>query len=123
MYSTLLIAAGGAIGSLARYRLSAWIFSRTGKTHFPAGIFMLNVLACALIGLLAGLAVRTNLFSGDVHAFLFSGIVAGFGTFSAFGLETFYLIRREEYLLATGYAVLTMICGLFGILAGFSYSR
>lgn len=80
----------------------------------------LNVLGCLVIGVLAGLAVKENFFSFEARLFLFTGIVGGFTTFSAFGLETFYLLRRAEFLVAGSYVLLSIVVGLFALWVGFS---
>jgi CrcB protein len=120
MKATLLVAIGGAIGSVARYKLSGWILHQTVAWRFPLGTFVVNVLGCLVIGLLAGLAVKEDFFSGDSRLFLFTGIIGGFTTFSAFGLETFYLLKRDEIAVAGGYVTASLVCGLLALWAGFS---
>ncbi|MEI7565885.1 MAG: CrcB family protein, partial [Burkholderiaceae bacterium] len=51
--------------------------------------------------------------------FMITGIMGGFTTFSAFGLETFYLIREKEFLVASSYVLGSVIVGLFAVLIGF----
>jgi fluoride exporter len=120
MKSVLLVALGGALGSVVRFKLSGWILHQTLSWRFPLGTFIVNVVGCLVIGVLAGLAVRDDFFSADVRLFLFTGIIGGFTTFSAFGLETFYLLRRDEIAVAGGYVVLSIVCGLLALWAGFS---
>ena len=115
----LLVAAGGAVGSVARYRLSGWVLQHAIDWRFPLGTFVVNVLGCLMVGLLAGLAVKEDFFSTDVRLLLFTGLMGGFTTFSAFGLETFYLLRRGEYLIAGGNMVLSMAVGMLALFAGF----
>lgn len=120
MKSILLVALGGALGSVARYKFSGWILHQTVAWRFPLGTFAVNVLGCLVIGLLAGLAVRDDYFTNEARLFLFTGIIGGFTTFSAFGLETFYLLRRGELLVASSYVGLSLIIGLLALWAGFS---
>jgi CrcB protein len=68
--------------------------------------------------LLAGLAEKHDLFSADTRIFLFTGILGGFTTFSAFGLETMFLLRRGELLVAGTNVVLSVIAGLFALWIG-----
>lgn len=119
MKSLLLVALGGAFGSIARYRLSGWLLHHAGDWRFPAGTFVVNVTGCLAIGVLGGLAVKHDLFSSDARIFLLSGMLGGFTTFSAFGLETFYLLRRGEVLWAGGYVTLSVIVGLLALALGF----
>lgn len=116
----VIVAVGGALGSVARYLLSGWVLHHTVDWRFPLGTFLVNVLGCLIIGLLAGLAVKDEFFSSEARLFLFTGILGGFTTFSAFGLETFYLLRRTEYLVAGSYVLLSIIVGLIAIWCGFS---
>jgi CrcB protein len=78
------------------------------------------VLGCLLIGILAGLAAKEDLLSPDARLFLFTGILGGFTTFSAFGLETFYLLRRGELLVAGTNVVASVLVSLIALWLGFS---
>jgi len=120
MKSILLVAFGGALGSVARYKLSGWVLHHTVEWRFPLGTFVVNVVGCLIIGVLAGLAVKDDLFSNESRLLLFTGIIGGFTTFSAFGLETFYLLRRGEVLVAGSNIALSVLVGLLALWLGFS---
>jgi len=120
MKAILLVALGGAFGSVARYLLSGWALHSTVDWRFPAGTFLVNVLGCLLVGVLGGLAVKEGAFSAETRIFLFTGVAGGFTTFSAFGLETFHLLRREEVLIAGAYVASSVILGLLALWAGFA---
>lgn len=115
----LLVALGGAFGSVARYQLSGLVMAQTAQWRFPLGTFVVNVLGCLVIGVLAGLAVKENFFSPELRVLLFTGVVGGFTTFSAFELETFYLIRRGEFMVAGSYLLLSITVGLLALWLGF----
>jgi fluoride exporter len=115
----LIVAAGGALGSSARYLLSGFILHRALGWQFPLGTFVVNVLGCALVGVLGGFVVKHDLLSPEIRLFLFSGIAGGFTTFSAFGLETFHLLRKGEAGIAAAYVVLSVLVGLLVLWAGF----
>lgn len=119
MTSALLVALGGAIGAVSRYLVSGWALHHAGDWRFPIGTFAVNVMGCFLVGLLAGLVVKHDLFSADARLFLFTGVAGGFTTFSAFGLETFYLLRRDEVFIAGGYVVASVVVGLLVLWLGF----
>ena len=121
MKSVLFVALGGALGSVARFKLSGLVLHHTIEWKFPLGTFLINVLGCCVIGLLAGLSVKDDLFSPEARLFLFTGICGGFTTFSAFGLETFYLLRKDEFLVAGSYVGLSVLCGILALWAGFSF--
>lgn len=112
MKSLLIVALGGGLGSMARYSLSAWVLHQTIDWKFPLGTFIVNVLGCFIAGLLAALAERYDLFSPEARLLLFTGLLGGFTTFSAFGLETMFLIRRGELLVAGTYVVTSVLVGL-----------
>ncbi len=119
MKAILLVAAGGAAGSVARYLMSGWALHHAVNWRFPLGTFVVNLTGCLIVGLLAGLAIRHELLSADVRLLLFTGLLGGFTTFSAFGLETFALLRKGETLVAGGYVAASVIVGLLAVGLGF----
>ncbi len=118
MKGILLVALGGALGSVARFKLSGWVLHHTIDWRFPAGTFAVNVLGCLTAGILAGFAEKFDYFSPDTRLLLFTGILGGFTTFSAFGLETMFLIRRGDWLIAGSNVVLSVIAGLAALWLG-----
>jgi len=115
----LLVALGGAIGSVSRFKLSGYILHHTIDWRFPAGTFVVNVLGCLVAGLLAGLAEKYDYFSADARLLVFTGVLGGFTTFSAFGLETMFLIKRGELVVAGANVILSVIAGLIALWIGF----
>ena|SRR5687767_457304 len=115
----LLVGLGGFIGSIGRYKLSGLLLHHTLDWRFPIGTFVVNLLGCFAIGALAGWAEKHQLLSAEARLFLIPGILGGFTTFSAFGFETFALVRRGESLVALAYVVLSVICGLVLVWLGF----
>jgi CrcB protein len=118
MKGILLVALGGALGSVARFKISGWILHHTVDWRFPAGTFAVNVLGCLVAGVLVGFAEKYEYFSADTRLFLFTGILGGFTTFSAFGLETMFLIRRGEWLIAGSNVVVSVLAGLAALWLG-----
>ena len=112
MNHLLLVGFGGAIGAILRWLLSAAVLHHTPDWRFPIGTFIVNVAGCLAAGILAGIIIRTDAFSADVRLFLFTGLLGGFTTFSAFAVETIYLLRRHEHTVAFAYISLSVICGL-----------
>jgi CrcB protein len=115
----LLIAFGGAIGSVARYLVSSATLTTFGPSRFPLGTLVVNGLGCLAVGVLAGMVAKYNLFSDNVRLLLFVGIAGGFTTFSAFGLESFELLRREEWFLAIVYVASSLLLGLTMVAVGY----
>jgi len=118
MKGILLVALGGAVGSVARYKISGYVLHHTLDWRFPAGTFAVNVLGCLVAGVLAGLAEKHEFFSPEVRLLLFTGLLGGFTTFSAFGLETMYLLRRGDLAIAGANIVLSVIAGLLALALG-----
>ncbi|HTI03097.1 MAG TPA: fluoride efflux transporter CrcB [Acidisoma sp.] len=92
--SYLLVAAGGAIGSMGR----AWVgllAARLFGIGFPWGTMIVNVLGSAVIGVFAATALSPSrtLLSPELRIFLMVGFCGGFTTFSSFSLQTFELLR------------------------------
>jgi CrcB protein len=118
MKGILLVALGGAVGSVARYKISGYVLHHTIDWKFPAGTFAVNVLGCLVAGILAGLAEKHDLLSPEARLLLFTGLLGGFTTFSAFGLETMHLVRRGDFAIAGANIVLSVIAGLLALWLG-----
>ena len=86
-------------------------FHRTTPDLFER-MFAVHVLGCLVACVLAGLVERHGLFAAETRLFLFTGLLGGFTTFSAFGLETAFLLRRGEAWTAAGYAGASVLLGL-----------
>jgi CrcB protein len=118
MNGLLLVAAGGALGSVARYKLSGYVLHHTVDWRFPVGTFSVNVVGCLVAGLLAGLAEQHDVLSPDARLLLFTGVLGGFTTFSAFGLETMLLLKRGDVLVAAANVALSVAVGLAALWLG-----
>jgi CrcB protein len=119
MKQILLVGLGGFIGSAARYKLGGLVLHHTANWRFPLVTFIVNVLGCFIIGALSGLAERHGFLSANARVLLFPGLLGGFTTFSAFGYETFFLMRRGESHIAILYVALSVLCGLAAVWIGF----
>jgi CrcB protein len=108
----LLVALGGAIGSVARFKMSGWVLHATPNWRFPASTLAVNVIGCLIAGLLAGMAVKQDFFTPEARVFLFTGLLGGFTTFSAFGLETLLLLKRGETGVAIANVIVSIVVGL-----------
>ncbi len=114
----VIVALGGAVGSVARYKLGGFALHHTPGWNFPVSTFSVNVIGCFTIGLLAALAEHHDLFSPSVRLLLFTGFLGGFTTFSAFGYESVFLLRRGLFSVAAGYVLVSVFCGLGAVFAG-----
>ena len=112
MKGILLVGLGGFAGSIARYKLGGLVLHLTAQARFPWSTFAINVIGCLVAGVLAGLAEEYELFGPDTRLLVFTGLLGGFTTFSAFGLDALFLLRRDEIATALLYAGGSVAVGL-----------
>jgi CrcB protein len=110
---------GGLLGSVVRYKAGGWVLHLTMLEKFPYSTFAVNIVGCLAVGILAGLVEKHDFFTADTRLFLFTGLLGGFTTFSAFGLDTIYLLRRGEFMTAASYAGLSVLIGVAAVWLGF----
>jgi len=113
----LLVAVGGAVGSVARYQIGAMVLARTETWAFPLGTFIVNVLGCLIAGVLIGVAEYRDFLTLEMRLLLFTGFLGGFTTFSAFGVETVALIERGAHGVAAAYVLSSVIVGIGALFA------
>jgi CrcB protein len=115
------VALGGALGSLARYTLGAWIYSRMG-TRFPYGTFVINLTGCFIIGVtLSVLDAHTELPSAWRLA-LPIGFVGAYTTFSTFEFET-YRTAQSSPATALLYMGSSVVLGYLAVYLGIQTSK
>lgn len=123
----LAISLGGALGSVARYLLQTGLQAKFAPgsaagagwlTRFPVGTLTVNLVGCLAIGLLAALWHERLDVDATVRGFVFVGLLGGFTTFSAFGLESFDLLRAGNIGLALLYAGASVFLGLGAVAFG-----
>ena len=112
------IALGGALGSLARHFLSTGIYGVTSSSGFPWGIFIVNVLGGFIMGVIVELGALKLNYSPGMRAFLTTGILGGFTTFSAFSLDSALLIERGDWGLAMLYMAASVILSVLALFGG-----
>ena len=120
----LLIATGGAIGSVLRYLVGRAV-QGASASGFPIGTLVVNVVGCFLIGAFVRFLLNMQT-SAELRAFLVIGFCGGFTTFSTFSYETVGLIEGGEYARAATYVVArVVICILasFAVMAAMTVVR
>ena len=122
MNMILLVALGGAVGSVARYLMASSIQSATGY-QFPLGTVLVNILGCFLIGILYVLLVARPDPRHELRALLIVGVMGGFTTFSSFSLETVTMAMNGNYGGATLNVVVSVAACLLGTVLGISLAR
>jgi CrcB protein len=120
MVTYLLVALGGAIGSVMRFWIASLMLARVGAA-FPWGTLLINITGSFLIGLFYGIMVQPDgapLAPVNTRAFFMVGICGGYTTFSAFSLETFNLARSGEWFRAGAYCVASVALCLVAVWLG-----
>lgn len=126
LHASLLVAAGGAAGSWARY-VTGWLWTRAigpvAASAFPWATLTVNVVGSFAMGLLAGWLARHGSHGEPWRLFLAVGVLGGFTTFSSFSLEFALLVERGTLGLAALYAGISLVAGFTGLFCGLAFMR
>jgi len=115
----LAVAAGGAIGSIARHAVNL-LFAHLFERAVPYATAAVNIVGAWIIGVLAALVATGRVqLSIEWRAFIFVGILGGFTTFSSFMLDTFTLSRAGDQAVAFWNVALQTALGLVAIWSGY----
>ena len=118
----VLIAVGGAFGSVARYLVDGWVLDRVG-TGFPIGTLVVNLSGAFVLGLLAALTIDRSLLPADVRAPAMIGFLGAYTTFSTLMLESWRLVEDGEVLLGAVNVAGSAALGMIAVVAGLSIGR
>jgi fluoride exporter len=116
----LLVGAGGMLGSVLRYAVMLWVQRSWPAAPLPCSTLVVNLIGCAAIGALAGWLVMREPASAELRLFAGVGVLGGFTTFSAFGYETYALVRDGDPLRALANVALQVLLGLGAVWAGYT---
>lgn len=116
MMKLVYIAAGGAIGAVARYAVGGVALRLMGE-GFAWGTLCVNLVGALLIGVLAGIADVTTM-SPNARVFAMIGLLGAFTTFSTFSLETVAMLRDRQYVLAGTNLAVSCILGVAAVFLG-----
>lgn len=120
MYTEYLwIIIGGALGTAARYWMTAAVASVTGPA-FPWGTLLINIIGSFVIGLFDSLTDAGSSLSSmpEVKTLVMVGICGGFTTFSSFNLQTLELMRAREFVRAGAYVLASVLLCLVAVWLG-----
>ncbi|CAA7615654.1 putative fluoride ion transporter CrcB [Magnetospirillum sp. LM-5] len=120
--SLLWVAAGGALGSTARY-LAMIAAGQWVGTGFPWGTLFVNIVGSFVMGLLAELGALAWQPGQDLKVFLTVGILGGFTTFSTFSLDVALLVERHDWLVASLYVGLSVTLSVGALFAAMALVR
>ena len=122
MAHAFIVGAGGFIGSILRYWISGLAHRWIGDA-FPVGTLAVNVIGCAIIGAFWSLVEYGEWFTPATRVLVVTGILGGFTTFSAFGYETFALLRDRQYLAAGANIGANVLLGVAAVILGWMAAK
>jgi len=122
MQRALLIALGGALGTLLRY-LTAVAAARWLASDFPYSTLIVNLTGSFLIGVVQALGAEALMIPNDARLFLTTGVMGGLTTYSAFSYETVRLMQVGAWPQAVINVLVTTIACLALCFLGVSVGR
>lgn len=122
LLGVILVAAGGAIGSAARYLVSTWAAARFGS-EFPYGTLIVNIVGCFIIGAFMTMATERLSVSPYWRLFITVGFVGGMTTFSSFSYETLHLLQEADVLRAFYNVGLNVLVGFSATWLGIGLAK
>tara|TARA_B110000444_G_scaffold252712_1_gene282418 strand:+ start:75 stop:446 length:372 start_codon:yes stop_codon:yes gene_type:complete len=108
------VAVGGALGSIARYALSTWIFDISSH-KFPYATLAVNVLGSFFMGILFVIIVEKAALPTEMRSLLMIGFIGAFTTFSTFSLDALGLWQNGHIFMSVVYMLATVILCLIAI--------
>jgi CrcB protein len=119
----LLVAIGGALGSVARYGTGVLV-GKAWNSTFPLGTMLINIAGSLAMGLFIGYITRTTpAWQADARLFVAVGIFGGFTTFSSFSLDAIAMLERGEIAPALLYVVASVVVGIAALYVGLVVMR
>ncbi len=122
MITASCIAIGGALGAICRYLLCHAV-NITCCITFPIATLTVNLLGGFVMGLLTGYMTYKGMLPLNLKAFLVTGLLGGFTTFSAFSLDFVLLIEKGKWAHALLYALASVSLSILALLGGIALMR
>lgn len=122
MQLILFVSAGGAVGAGLRYLVNE-AFAVRGLHAFPWATLTVNVVGSLLMGLLIGMFAVRSIAAPELRAFLTTGILGGFTTFSAFSIDFAKLVEGGEVGAAAAYAAASVALSIAAVFLGLWFAR
>ncbi len=117
MTKYLMVAIGGALGSVLRFWVGTYISNRIA-TRFLAGTFVVNMTACFLIGFVITVLAEKSSWNPNWRYLIPIGFIGGYSTFSTFEYETFRVFQEGDFLIAGLNVVLSVVVGFVSVWVG-----
>jgi fluoride exporter len=112
MIQVVVVAAGGALGSVLRFSIQ-----KVFNLDFPYGTFAVNIIGCFLAGCF--FALFNKGINASLFLFLMTGFCGGFTTFSAFSTESVQMILADRWIHFSLYIIASLTVGLLATFLGF----
>ncbi len=122
MMQWLMIAIGGALGSMARFAAVGYLTPML-NLRFPIGTFIVNIVGSFLIGVAYVVIVEKQLIPAEWRLFFITGILGGFTTFSSFSLEILQTWQEGHVFNAIFYAASSVVLGLLFAYVGMQLTQ
>lgn len=122
MSSIVAIAAGGAVGAVARYLLTVQVGHLLGL-GFPYGTLIINVAGSMFLGMLLEVMALFWSVGNDFRAFLVIGVLGSFTTFSTFSLDVMVMFNRGDIVAASLYVLASVGFALVAFAGGMAAVR
>lgn len=90
------IGVAGAVGTLARFIVGAWLSGRSDRSVLPWGTFAVNMVGSFLLGLLTGSVLARGAVSPTMKLVLGTGFMGAFTTFSTWQHEMFRTYTKGD---------------------------
>jgi len=120
--SMLIVAVGGAVGSVFRYLVGVWAVRLFGPA-FPWGTLAINITGSFAIGLFLEMILRRFGGSTELRLLLMTGLCGGFTTFSSFSLDFVGLVERGAIQMGIVYVIASVVLSILATFLGLFIGR
>lgn len=117
MWNYVAVALGGMLGCCTRLGMNQLVHERLGQA-FPFATLIINVSGCLAMGFLFFYTLEHISISPALRLGIITGVLGGFTTFSAFGIETLLLIEDGKLAQAAFYVTASVVLGIAAVFIG-----
>ena len=117
-----MIAAGGALGAMARYALGGLVQQWAGA-RLPYGTFVINVSGCLVMGVMMTLLTERGVLNPNWRFLVPVGFIGAYTTFSTFEYETFRAMEQDAWLVGVGNVLVSVVVGFASVALGVALTR
>lgn len=118
----LAVAAGGAVGAVARYLVMSAVGAVLGS-GFPYATLTVNVVGSFILGVIVETSALVWSPGEALRAFLVVGVLGAFTTFSTFSLDVAVLYERGALVPLAAYIIVSVAVCVAALFAGLALVR